>query len=409
MNYFKADTERYRWVIVVAGICGLFASLGIGRFALGMLLPAMGEALGLSYAQMGFISTLNFCGYLFAVLLCGVISVAFGARLLITLALLLVGVSMLLIGSVEHPHVIMVLYCATGIGSALSNVPIMALVSAWFPPSFRGRAAGMVVVGNGFGLVASGFIVPVLNRNHGWQTAWLVLGSMAICSAIICWLLVKNDPADLSRTGQRNKNKVAVTGQLKRRSGWFGNFKRVYLHSAIIYFLFGITYVIYMTFFVTSLVQERGFSEAAAGMLWSWVGILSLGSGPLFGYLSDRFGRKAGLMTVFSIQAVAYGCASSFFPTFFIYISVACYGLVAWSIPSIMAALVGDIAGPKKAAAIFGFVTFIFGIGQIMGPYAAGVLAQATGGFAMSFVGAAILALTAVVISALLPATGRQE
>ncbi len=69
MRQPRKEKRTYRWVIVLGGIFGLFASLGIGRFALGMLLPAMVEPLQLTYSQMGFIGTLNFCGYLAAVLL----------------------------------------------------------------------------------------------------------------------------------------------------------------------------------------------------------------------------------------------------------------------------------------------------------------------------------------------------
>ena len=402
MRYFAEQPEKYRWIIVFAGGCGLFASLGIGRFALGMLLPSMGEALGLTYSEMGFIGTLNFCGYLFAVLLCGVFSVFLGARLLITLALFLVGGSMLLIGFVENLFLIMTLYCLTGIGSALSNVPIMALIASWFPPSYRGRAAGLVVVGNGFGLIVSGSLVPALNSGHEWQLGWIVLGLIAICAAFVCWGLVRNSPADfVGGTIGKSGNSQDPQGVGTRPSE--SRFRPIFLHCAAIYFLFGFTYVIYVTFFVTSLVQERGFSEHEAGLLWSWVGVLSLGSGPVFGYLSDRYGRKAGLMTVFSIQTAAYAMAASFFPASFIYLSVFCFGIVAWSVPSIMAALVGDVAGSQRTAAIFGFVTFVFGIGQIVGPFSAGILAEMRGGFAISFTVAALLTSSAVLLSAFLP------
>ncbi len=89
----------------------------------------------------------------------------------------------------------------------------------------------------------------------------------------------------------------------------------------------------------------------------------------------------------------------------FLYLSIFCFGIVAWSIPTVMAALIGDLAGPERTAAIFGFVTFIFGIGQISGPYGAGLLAELSGGFSLSFLGAAILALVAATLSARLPGT----
>ena len=126
--------------------------------------------------------------------------------------------------------------------------------------------------------------------------------------------------------------------------------------------------MIYATFIVTTLVKERGFSEAIAGNFWSWVGFLSLFSGPVFGTLSDRLGRKTGLMIVFSLQTLAYLLVAANLPPFFLYLSIGFYGIVAWSIPSIMVAAVSEYVGIDKALAAFGFITFIFGLGQIAGP-----------------------------------------
>jgi len=40
--------EHYGWGIVAAGILVVMAAIGLSRFALGMILPAMGGGLGLS-------------------------------------------------------------------------------------------------------------------------------------------------------------------------------------------------------------------------------------------------------------------------------------------------------------------------------------------------------------------------
>ena len=65
-------------------------------------------------------------------------------------------------------------------------------------------------------------------------------------------------------------------------------------------------------------------------------------------------------------------------------------------------AAIGDYVGPKKSAAAIGFVTFIFGLGQISGPAVAGVLAEQTGSFSSSFHMAAAFAGTAIVLSGFL-------
>jgi len=49
-------------------------------------------------------------------------------------------------------------------------------------------------------------------------------------------------------------------------------------------------------------------------------------------------------------------------------------------------------------------VTFVFGIGQISGPYLAGLLAERTGSFADSFFMAFFFALLGVILSLFLPA-----
>jgi len=160
--------------------------------------------------------------------------------------------------------------------------------------------------------------------------------------------------------------------------------------------------VIYATFIVTALVKERGVSETIAGNFWSWVGLLSLVSGPVFGTLSDRLGRKAGLMLVFSLQALAYLMVTANLPPLFLYLSIGFYGIVAWSIPSIMVAAVSEYVGVDKALAAFGLITFIFGLGQIAGPSIAGVLAERTGSFSSSFFMAEAFAGAAILLTGFL-------
>ncbi len=400
---------HYGWYVVAAGTLCVFAGIGFGRFALGMLLPAMGEAMGLSYSQMGLISTLNFIGYLSAVLICGRLSKRFGPRNLIGAALLLAGLSMACISITENLALIMVLYTLTGMASAMSNVPIMGLVPAWFTSRKRGKALGFVVIGSGFAIIISGWLVPRLNAASaaGWRTSWLILGAAVMACALICYLVLRNSPADLglhpvgydpSSFGDRMD--LPENREVK---------PRFIYHCAALYFLFGCTYVIYATFIVTFMVQERGFSQGSAGVFWSWVGFLSLFSGPVFGILSDKVGRKASLITVFTIQTLAYFLVALNGPGLSLYLSIGCYGIVAWSIPTIMAALVGDYVGAGRAVSVFGFITFIFGLGQISGPYLAGILAEKSGSFSGSFYLASCMTALAVVLSALLPMGAQQK
>jgi MFS family permease len=401
---------HYGWYIVAAGTLCVFAGLGFGRFALGMLLPAMGVSLQLTYSQMGLISTSNFVGYLLAVLVCGHLSARIGSRLLIFLALLLVAVSMLLVSRANSFITVAFFYTLTGMGSGASNVPMMALVASWFGSRHRGKAAGFIVIGSGFAILLSGKLIPYLNQLSevdGWRNSWLVLGIIVLAISIVCFLVIRDSPGELGLEPFIGRKTSRRDSRFFFGDGYESATRKDIYHLGAIYFLFGYTYVIYATFIVTTLVQERGFSEMVAGNFWSWVGFLSLFSGPVFGTLSDKLGRKAGLIMVFSIQMCAYLLVALSLPGMFLYLSIGCYGIVAWAIPSIMAALVGDYVGPQKTARVFGFITFIFALGQIAGPAVAGFLAEKSGSFSSSFIMAAVFAGLAVFLTGLLKKPGQ--
>jgi MFS family permease len=396
---------HYAWVIVVTGTLCIVACLGFGRFALGMLLPSMASSLKLSYSQIGFISTGNFVGYLVSVLFCGHIARRIGSSRLIVIALVTIAASMALISRSTSFTGVLVLYLITGMGSGAANVPVMGLITAWFDRTIRGRAAGFVVIGSGIAIIVSGKLIPFVNKlvgPGGWRVNWLILAGAVAVIAGIASLFLRNKPGDvgLFSLGGDGYRVAPVYQSDTDRKSIYKN-KTLYLLGTI-YFLFGYTYVIYATFIVTALVKERRFSEAVAGNFWSWVGFLSLFSGPVFGTLSDRIGRKKGLVIVFCLQTFAYLLVAANLPPLFLYLSIGFYGIVAWSIPSIMVAAVSEYVGVDRALAAFGFITFIFGLGQITGPSIAGIMAEKTGSFSGSFYMAAALAGTAIVLTTLL-------
>jgi MFS family permease len=393
---------HYAWVIAATGLLCIVACLGFGRFTLGMVLPSMASSLGLSYSRLGYIGTANFLGYLAAVLFCGRVARRTGPRALIFSALLLVGGSMLLMSLAGGFTSLLVLYALTGIGSGATNVPVMGLIARWFDSSMRGRAAGIVSGGSGLAIILSGRLVPYINRTRGaegWRTTWLVLALAVTTIAFLALLLFRNTPAEKQTVPLGSQGRPAPAGPAAAHPPPAIHRNRSVILLGLLYACFGYTYAIYVTFVVTLLVRERGFSEGTAGVFWSAVGLLSLFSGPIFGSLSDRFGRRAGLVAAFTMLMLAYLLVGATLPAIALYASVACFGLVAWAVPSIMLAAVSDHVGSGHALAAFGFITFFFGIGQVCGPAVAGILAERTGSFSSSFLMAAAVAVLAIAAS----------
>lgn len=400
MSFFKKI--HYGWFIVPTGTATIFVALGLGRFALGMLLPSMGASLDLSYDEMGYISTGNFVGYLVAVLLAGSLVRKMGARRAIAFGLFLVGSSMLLVGRAENFILVLILYVLTGVGSAAANVPIMGLVSHWFARHMRGRAAGFIVIGSGFAIMFAGFVIPALNQAigpEGWRMGWTLLGAVALLGAALAYAVLRNSPEDIGLEPVGGAPPPLPPGHTPSSPA---SARKFLAHLGAVYFLYGSTYAVFATFIVTTLVRDFGFGEGEAGQFWIWVGGLSLVSGPLFGMLSDRLGRKVGLALPYAMQMIAYALVALHPPVWGIYLAVFLFGTSAWAVPGIMAVIVGDNLGPAMAVKGFGTVTVVFGLGQIVGPALAGNIAQASGNFSGAYWMISGLAALAILLTMLL-------
>ena len=398
---------HYGWIILLVGIAVMFACLGLGRFAIGMLLPSMGESLDLNYTGMGTISTANFTGYMCAVMLAGPISRRLGARRTISLGLAVVVLSMTAIWQAVGFWTALIPYVFTGIGSGLANIPMMGLVAGWFARKWRGRAAGCMLIGNGLGIVFPGFMVPLLNLNFGaagWRHAWLLMACVVFLCFVLAVVFLRNKPSEL-RLDPMGANMFTIkqdSTSAKSPDSYPPLKAAKIFQLGVIYLLFGTSFSIFITFIVTYLINERSFSEGTAGMFWSAVGTMSLGSGFWAGFISDRFSRRFALVIIFCQFTVAYLLSLSFLPVFCIYLSIIIFGLSLWGIPTIMTAAVGDLAGPERAASVFGVVTIFLGGGQIIGPTIAGMAAETFGGFTTVFVLCALLTATAAMLSAAL-------
>ena len=111
------------------------------------------------------------------------------------------------------------------------------------------------------------------------------------------------------------------------------------------------------------------------------MGWFSLVCGLIWGTVSDMIGRKGALIIVYLIHTVSFTMFALWPTPVGFTISAILFGLSAWSIPAIMAAICGDVLGPRLAPAGMGFITLFFGIGQAIGPSVAGAMADAVGSF----------------------------
>jgi len=414
---------HYGWIVVLAGMLAAVAAHGFGRMSYAVILPQMKEGLTLTDTQAGLLATGNLIGYLVFAVIGGFLASRFGARRVISLSLVLMGITMLLTGIANSFQWAFGMRLLTGLGNGGAYVPAMALGSIWFAMRRRGFATGIVSGGIGVGTFLGGLIVPRILLAYGadgWRYSWYYLGGAVLLIALLCYLLLRDRPEDLgleqvgapaqvkSQPEQKSSARAgssATAGKKPPPSLQWGLVYRVkeVWYLGLVYLAYGFSYVIYMTFFVRFLVSDEvGLDLVLAGYLFALAGGISAFCGIIWGGISDRLGRKRGAALAYLTLALSYLIFALFHTLPAFYVSVFLFGLSAWSIPTIMAATAGDYVGVQLAPAGLGFITIFFGIGQALGPYVAGYLKDHTGTFVFAFILATCVSLAGMVGSLLL-------
>ncbi len=393
----------------------VLGALGFARFGYTLILPDMQAALDLSNTQAGNLATANLVGYLTLAVVGGFLASRYGPRRVVSVSMLLVGVTMVLTGLVNSFQGALAWRLLTGVGSGGSNVPVMALLPAWFAARRRGLATGIAAGGSSVGLMITGPLVPRILESFGedgWRYSWFILGGSVLLLGLLAFALLRDRPAEkgLRPVSAPPASKTQAEGQQESpevSKAFALDWRKVYRsgavwHLALVYVAFGFSYIIYATFFAKYLQTEGGYTKEAAGNLWAIVGWISIFCGLIWGTLSDLIGRKYGLALVYLIQAVCFAVFALWQSPSGYTVSAVLFGLTAWSIPGIVAATCGDYLGSRMAPAALGFVTLFFGLGQAAGPSVAGAIADATGSFGPAFLLASGVAVLGGVGSLLL-------
>lgn len=377
---------RYRWVVLAMAFMGVFAGLGFGRFGYSAVLPAMQEALGISSAAAGSLASWNLLGYTAMAAAGGVIAARWGARRVITAGLAVTALGMLLTGVSDNLGGASAARLVTGMGNGMMFVPSIALMASWFKVRQLGLASTVVPTGSSLAMILVGPVIPRLiaaGGEDGWRLAWYffaaVTAAMAIANAIVQRDRPKEAPSPRDSLVHDKNAPPAVRAWLKRSTPGIKSILRspYAWHLGFVYFLFGVAFLLYFTFFQKRLTADLGYSSEAAGYFFMVLGAAGLAGGILWGTFSDRFGRKQTIaLTLFlSGGAAILFAVRPATPT--LILSAILFGSTGPVFPGLMGAACADRFGPALAPAALGLITILVGVGQTVGPLVGGAMNDA--------------------------------
>jgi predicted MFS family arabinose efflux permease len=335
---------------------------GLARFAYALLLPAMREDLGWSYAQAGWLNTANALGY--------VLGAASGYALLarttparlFSLGLVLTVVSLPATGAWPNLAWLTAARLLSGIGPAWVFACGSALIAARYQHDVRrrGAATGLFFSGAGLGIALSGMSVyPLLAwlGAAGWPQVWLLLGLLALALSVWPWREAR----------QAVGGEQAPSHQPLSLPGlWL---------PLLAYFAFAAGYIVYMTF-ILAWMRGQGWPWPSGLLVWVTLG-LGVALSPFVWRRALEHWPPAWTLAA-SCAATAAGTAIPLFDVGAAGLvgSAALFGLGVFIAPSSVAVLVRQRMPAALWAKGMTLFTVVFALGQSIGPVAAGWIAD---------------------------------
>lgn len=157
------------------------------------------------------------------------------------------------------------------------------------------------------------------------------------------------------------------------------------------YFLEGGGYIVTGTFLpaiVEGLPDLRGTGTA----IWILVGLSAAPSTLLWAWVASRTGRPATLVIAYATQAVGIALPAFSATPWAVAASAVLFGGTMVGIVSLLLPYARTVTSAGKGGFTIGFLTVVYGVGQVLGPVAGAALASGEEGF-----GPALLAAAAAV------------
>lgn len=174
------------WMATLAGMAGSLVAIGLARFAYTPLVPSLIEAHWFSAADAVTLGAANFAGYLAGALLGRPLASLLPNRALLRVLMLTASLAFI---ACAYP-LSLGWFFGWRFVSGLAGGAIMVLVATsilpHIPAARRGFVSGMIFLGIGLGIAASGTAVPALMR-LGLHETWLGLGGLSLLLTALSW------------------------------------------------------------------------------------------------------------------------------------------------------------------------------------------------------------------------------
>ncbi len=360
----------------LACMLALAAALGIGRFAFTPLLPLMLHGGGLDLRHGSWLASLNYAGYFVGAMGCA--ALRFAPARVVRAGLVATALLTVVMGLTQTFWLWAVVRFVAGAVSAVTFV----FASQWGLRRLTQLGAhawsGVIYTGPGVGIVATGLLVSAAG-GFGARAGWIGFGVVCALIVSIVWPVFVETPRPAHQAGAASSAHAAgaqgapdAPGASRADAFWL----------VVLYGVPGFGYIITATF-LPVIARHALPGSIWPDLFWPMFGAALIVGALFAARLPLHWDNRLLLAVCYVLQAL--GIASGI-----VWPNAAGFSLgsVLIGLPftaiTLFAMREARIMRGDHAAALMGYATGAYGIGQILGPLVAAPLAASSGSFSPS-------------------------
>lgn len=385
-NKAERGISGYRWVVLFASLLA-FIMYGFALQSVPPLLQHFRTIFNVNEPTAGLLMSIVLIPGIFLALPVGILVDRYGFRKLGFLSVLTVAAGSLIMAFSSSFPVALVARLIIGFGGGLLSVGIPSIVPQWFEHREMGKAMGIFAVGMPIATTAAFFAAPVLAQSFGWQSPFYVAVLISIVSAVFFWVTVRDGPL---RTHATKANLSETWQAFRNREVW---------KVSLVWMFFNMVAIGFLTWAPTLFVMFKGLTPVSASVAASLIMIANFFFVPLYGWASDKLGRRkpfiiAGpIFMALSLYAISYATGIS------LPVSIFILGAAAGAVPPLVMAITAQTLPPKLAGTGFGVVTFWQNLGATLTAPIIGYFLQVTQSLPLTFFGLSIFAFCGAAVA----------
>ena len=366
----------------VGGLCAIAAGIGVGRFVYTPILPPMVAALGLSKSQAGLVASANFLGYLIGALLAAMPTLPGSRRAWVLGALAASVVTTAAMGVSDTMPAFLVLRLIGGVASAFVLILASTMVLEYLAEQGRNALSAIHFAGVGSGIaVSAALVAALLAIGQQWRALWLASGALSVGGLVAATLLLPRH--SLATHARGRQAHAALDPRLKR--------------MIVAYGFYGFGYVITATFLV-AIVRGAPAIRALEPVIWIVFGLAAAPSIALWTWIAAPIGLPRAFALACVVEAVGVLASVAWQTTAGVFVAAILVGGTFMALTA-LGLMRGRELAHGDARRALALMTSAFGIGQIVGPYFAGIVSDWLGSFIVPSATAAAALLIAAVLA----------